>query len=169
MAKGRREFTHDVVQHFLTDSADPQLLFGQRFFRCGRLLGGGMNLMDGHTSIVWDHADVVLALEQLPLDWRGLLMPFRLVNLVDAYILSIFIIFKQVSCLQRETFGNELAAKGDSVVNNNKKWSTYYSIFVLWVPTGLTSFWKRFAEGRWKLTTSHHTFCIIGPDCPVFN
>ena len=52
MAKARREFTHDVVQHFLTDSADPQLLFGQRFFRCGRLLGGGMNLMDGHTSIV---------------------------------------------------------------------------------------------------------------------
>ena len=52
MAKGRREFTHDVVQHFLTDSADPQLLFGQRFFRFGRLLGGGMNLMDGHTSIV---------------------------------------------------------------------------------------------------------------------
>jgi len=42
----------DVVQHFLTDSADPQLLFGQRFFRCGRLLGGGVNLMDGHTSIV---------------------------------------------------------------------------------------------------------------------
>ena len=52
MAKARREFTHDVVQHFLTDFADPQLLFGQRFFRCGRLLGGGMNLMDGHTSIV---------------------------------------------------------------------------------------------------------------------
>ena len=47
-------------------------------------------------------------------------MPFRLVNLVDAYILSIFIIFKQVSLSSKGIFGNEFAANGDSVVDNKK-------------------------------------------------
>ena len=49
-------------------------------------------------------------------------MPFRLVNLADAcvHFINTLSSSNRFPCLQREIFGNHVAANGDSVANNKK-------------------------------------------------